>query len=128
MTSASVTNAISTANKMLAKYGAAATWIQYKDAAPNVLKPEEPGARTVKSFPCKVLLTRKNRIGWEFLKFLAQTEIVESNEVALLAGACGFTPTKADKVTINGVTANVDTLNVVRPDGRPVLWIAGLKA
>lgn len=116
---------IATAKTLIAKYGQSCTWRKTAVSTPNPAKPWEmlPGANT--DTTVKVVFVSKFKEHF-FLKYMANTEIPEGLFVGYMA-AQSFTPAINDLLIRGSETLTIQAVDIVAPNGEPILYIVTVK-
>lgn len=116
---------IATAQRLISKFGQACTWRKTAVSTPNPAKPWEmlPGANT--DATVKVVFVSKFKEHF-FLKYMANTEIPEGLFVGYMA-AQSFTPAINDILIRGSETLTIQAIDIVAPNGEPILYIITVK-
>ena len=113
---------IALAVRLINKKGQTATWIKNAEIA-NSSQPWKTTAGTPTTFAVKLVrLPVGNSEAEAFQTLIPGTSVPTDHERVLMAGAVPFTPELNDDVSIGGETKKVKTLNVLQPDGTPILY------
>lgn len=120
--------AIATAARLIAKYGQQIVWNANTNTAPvDPSQPWKPAAISATSNYPYIVFLPENRIGYEFLAALVGTEVPQGCVEGLMPGNVGFVPTSKDTIVRNGVTMAIETIDVIAPNGTPVLYVIRFK-
>lgn len=116
---------IATTQRLISKFGQSCTWRKTAVSTPNPAKPWEmiPGAVT--DATVKVVFVSKFKEHF-LLKYMANTEIPEGLFVGYMA-AQSFTPAINDVLIRGSETLTIQAIDIVAPNGEPILYIVTVK-
>lgn len=113
---------IAEAIDMIEEFGQSVTWRKLTDGAlPNTTKPWEPGKAKKKNNTVSIVFLPDTRDNRQSIRYTPKTEIVAGSELGLM-GAVSFTPVVKDTVIRDGVEMVVKSIDVLRPNGTPILY------
>lgn len=113
--------AIETAIRLIKKNGQSIQWKQQTNNVPDPTKPweiETTGFVEFNPFICFLPLDKDGR---EFLSSLGGSEITVGSYYGLM-GAVPFTPIKSDTVVRDGVVLDIESIDLLSPNGQKVLY------
>ena len=116
---------IATAQRLISKFGQSCTWRKTDVSTPNPVKPWEMIPGTVTDAAVKVVFVSKFKEHF-FLKYMANTEIPEGLFVGYMA-AQSFTPAINDLLIRGSETLTIQAVDIVAPNGEPILYIVTVK-
>lgn len=116
---------IATAQRLISKFGQSCTWRKTAVSTPNPAKPWEMISGTVTDTTVKVVFVSKFKEHF-FLKYMANTEIPEGLFIGYMA-AQNFTPAINDILIRGHETLTIQAIDIVEPNGEPILYIVTVK-
>jgi hypothetical protein len=117
-------NEIATAHQLIAENGQAATW-QKQTEVVNVGQPWKTTAGAPQTFPVVVVRLPVKAQPTQILS--PGTSVATNVEKLLMAGDVPFTPELNDRIVIAGDTKQVKDIDVLQPDGTPILYTLTVK-
>lgn len=119
---------IATAQRLIKKNGQKIVWRKLADATPsNPAEPWNGGTNVpVEHSPFLCFVPAKESATRVFMAYLAGTEI-KTGRLAALMGAVDFVPDSKDIVVRDGVELRIDSIDVVSPNGQPILYMIEFK-
>lgn len=126
---------IATAQELIDEFGRACWW-QKPVAAGTSTVPGYPDDDTtpVAAIPCKIAFFSQRDMARGVLEYFEQmvgSEVLANAQIGLLAGGTSFSPEVTDKILFdsNGTTStSISKIDVLAPNGTPVLYILGVSA
>lgn len=118
---------IATALELITEFGQS---VQWKKPAPieDNDNPWNPGQGTTPDpHPVKMVFLSP-KTGAKYLQMMNGTEVPIKSQVALMAGGLSFTPEMNDTITRNGVSISVNRIDLLAPNGDPVLYYVEVAA
>jgi len=116
---------IATAQRLIKKYGQLAQWVSVGIFVPdNPDYPSGPGSAPEPDLhDVWICPLPEDRIGYEWVKYIAQTEIPEGNGYFLMAGGITFEPKQGDSVIMaDDRTIVISKFDILGPSGIPILY------
>lgn len=117
-------SAIAAAIRLIEKNGQTVTWRRVIDGAPADDTPWKPTAAALDEQDVKIVFLPENRVGFEFLALMQNSETPRGKLMGLMA-AGDFVPTLKDVVVRDGVQLGLRYIDVLAPDGTPILYTIG---
>lgn len=112
---------IAQATRMIKKYGQLVTWIQ-QGIQVSPAEPWKDMGIDPETFPVFIVfLTPKGRLSNELFHLMQGTTVPEGAPTGLMAKV-PFTPALNDKVLRGTETLNVKSMDIVAPNGEPILY------
>jgi hypothetical protein len=120
--------AIKDAKDSIRDAGAKVIWRQRGNPVPVVGQEWKAASAPDVDHPVVIAFVPNTRINFEAQRQLQDVPSVKSGaEMGLMAGGQTFTPDSKDVVIRNGVTLQIDAIQIIRPQGIPVLYIVSFK-
>lgn len=119
------TRQIATAIRLIKAKGEKAVWKQNRNAAPpDVTKPWIEGAPlTPVSIPVSIVFLPTNKANEELIRALMNMPEVKSGSVYGLMASVAFAPSDKDTVVrLSGREVRIESIDVLEPDGTPILY------
>jgi hypothetical protein len=110
------------AAKMIKKFGQPVTWKQPVKVVPDSTKPWKVNAADPVPYTVNMVFVRANGFSRELYRLIKGTDIPTGAPKGLMA-AVPFTPTVDDIVDRNGTILKIAAIDVVSPNGDPILWL-----
>ncbi len=118
-------HAIATAQRLIAKKGQTVTWqVRENGVSVDAETPWKPEDAPVVEHQVSIVFLPYNRSNYEFLKMMTGTEVAVGKTYGLM-GAVGFDPVLKDTIVRDGESMGVATIDVLAPNGQPVLYTIG---
>lgn len=116
---------IATAQRLIKKFGQEAQWIIPGAFVPD--NPDYPGGSGSSSDPevieVWVCVLPEDRVGYEWVKYIVDTEIPDGNGYLLLAGGINFEPDITHSIILaDGSTVKPSKIDKLAPSGVPILY------
>lgn len=112
--------AIATAQRLIKKNGQSVVWRQVIDT-PNPDQPWKAPTQVVTDHPVVIAFIPMTREYKEMFVFKDKSEVTSGFVVGLM-GQVPFTPGPKDVVIRNGKTYDIETLDLLSPNGQQILW------
>ena len=113
---------IDTAKRLIVKNGQIVVWRSLSDGAPgDAAKPWKPGAGTFVDYNVSIAFLPENRVGYEWLARLANTEIAEGSGYGLMH-VVPFAPDLKDIVLKPGAPLRITSIDPLAPNGEVILY------
>jgi hypothetical protein len=115
-----------TAKRLIVKNGQAVVWRSLSNGAPaDTAQPWKPGAGSNVDSPVSIVFLPENRLGYEWIARLANTDIPEGSGFGLMHYV-SFVPTLKDTVTKGGENLRVVSIDPLAPNGEVILYVVRL--
>lgn len=112
---------IETALRLIKKNGQQIVWRKTKPIVPDVDKPWLPTGDVEIEYTPFVCFLPLNRVGKEFIQSLGQSEAVSGTYYGLM-GAQPFAPNLTDVVVRDGVELDINSIDILSPNGQIILY------
>ncbi len=113
---------VAAAKRLIAAKGQAVTWRRLVDGSPtDPSKPWLPSAATTTDTAVSIVFLPMNRLGYESLTFMRDTEVPEGAYQGLMSGDVTFTPSIKDKVIRDGVQLEILNIDTLAPNGQAII-------
>lgn len=112
---------IATALKLIKKNGQKVEWKQYGQNAPDSAQPWNVVSDIEVTYQPYICFLPIDRDGKEFLVSLGRSEAVAGSMYGLM-GAQPFSPNLKDTVMRDGVPLDIDSIEVLSPNGQIILY------
>ena len=113
---------IASAKRQIAAKGQDVTWRVLVDGAPaDSSKPWKPSQATPDDKPVKIVFLPSTMANNQLIKYLKGTEVPTGSLTGLMA-AVDFEPKAKDVVVRDGVELVVESIDLIAPNGEPILY------
>lgn len=113
---------IASAKRQIAAKGQDVTWRVLVDGAPpDASKPWKPSAATPDDKPVKIVFLPHTTAKNQLIRYLKGTEVPTGALTGLMA-AVDFEPKAKDVVIRDGVELVVESIDLIAPNGEPILY------
>lgn len=112
---------IAVALKLIAKNGQTVDWTQRAGTIPDPTKPWLATSDVATVFQPKICFLPLDKEGKEFLASIGETEALSGSFYGLM-GQVAFTPNPKDTVTRDGVALEINSIDLLSPNGQKVLY------
>lgn len=117
-------SAIASATRLIEKNGQVVTWRRIVDGAADDETPWKPGNADQIDQEVAIVFLPESRVGFEFLALITNTEVPRGKLIGLMAPQ-DFIPTLKDIVVRDGTPMALRYVDVIAPNGTPILYTLG---